>query len=159
MTVGGTVGDVIAGSVVEFVGLSANGDAITSRVEIDAAAGTYYGDWSLTQVTSIAQPAQSGTGATFTYGLAAFAGLGTFAQRLAAIQQIEIKSWKDRAVIIEMSPGDPSRAYDALEIQFAVTERLIPDLTLLDENADVRIQVPVAGSESNADLLVVAQFT
>ena len=157
--VAGTVGDVIAGTVVEFTGLGADGEERVSRVEIDAIAGDYFGDWSLTQVTSIAQPAQSGTGATFTYGLAAFAGLGTFAQRLAMVQRINITSWKDRAVVIEMSPGDPSRTYDALEIQFAVTERLIPDLNLLDENADVRIQVPIAGTTGNAEILTTAQFS
>jgi hypothetical protein len=47
VTVSGTAADVLADSIVTFTGTGADGTARVSRVTLAAAAGTYYGDWSL----------------------------------------------------------------------------------------------------------------
>lgn len=159
VTVGGMVASILAGSVVVFTGLGADGGARTSRVVLSAAAGVYYGDWALTRVTTVAVEAQAGALATLTFGLAAFTGLGSVAMVVAGLQQIKITAWKDRLLVIPMAEGAPARTYDAVEVMFAVTERLHFDLALFDDAEGVIVQIPAHDVEGNAEIFQEAQFT
>lgn len=159
VTVGGTVTDVVEGSVVAFTGLGADGGARTSRIVLSAAAGVYTGDWALTQVVEVGVEAQAGTGATLALGLAAFVGLGSVAMVVAGLQQIKITGWKDRTLVIPMAEGAPARTYDALEVMFAVVECLHPDLGLFDAAEGVIMQIPAQDVEGNAEIFQEAEFT
>lgn len=134
VTVSGTAADVLADSIVTFTGTGADGTARVSRVTLAAAAGTYYGDWSLSAVSAIDVPAQTGTGALFTFGLAAFTGLGSIPMVLAGLQEIEVRGWKDITFTLAME-GAPARTYEALEVTFDVVEELHPDTDALDNAA------------------------
>lgn len=134
VTVAGTAADVLADSVVTFTGTGADGTARASRVTLSAAAGTYYGDWTLAAVTSIDVAAQVGAGATFTFGLAAFTGLGSIPMVLAGLQSIAVRGWKDITFTLTME-GAPARTYEALEVTFDVVEELHPDTDALDNSA------------------------
>lgn len=157
VTIGGTVADILAGSVVTWTGLGSDATARTSRATLAAVAGVYYGDWALTQVDTIDVEAQTGGGATLTFGLGAFAGLGSIAMVLAGLQRIAIDAWKDRTIVIQMADGAPARTYNALEIMFKVTEKLTIDLDQFDDNA-ARVQVTQEGTVSNAEVYEEAQF-
>ena len=69
-----TVTGASCSGTVEFTGLGGDGAERVSRVDL-AGTGTFAGDWDLTQITSIYVPAQAGTAATLTFGLAPDADL------------------------------------------------------------------------------------
>jgi hypothetical protein len=142
VTVAGTAGAILAGSTVIVTGTGADDDATprTSVITLSAAAGTYEGDWNLSSVTSIDVPAQLGTGATLTFGLAPYVGRGTSILNATGLMDLEVASWSDKMIAIKMSSGVDPRTYDAVEIKLMTEERWIQDTSLLDDQGlDVTI--------------------
>lgn len=156
ITVSGTVAHVLAGSIVTVTGLGDDGAARTSSIVLSAAAGTYRGDWLLTRIDSIAVPGQVGTGASFTFGLDAFAGRGTSILNATGLQDIEVTSWTDKMVAIRMSGSLPTKTYDAIEIKLSTEERWTQDTSPLDDmspaNGDPGIDATITYSDGTGAL-------
>lgn len=141
-----TVTGVAGSGTVELTGIGADGLPRVSRVALSGT-GTFTGDFQLGQLTQIDVPAQSGTAATLTFGLAGFAGLGTNVLLIANLMKIEVASWTERTVVIRMGDTSPPREYDAIEIAFNVVERLVRDLSAY-ATSSAATQYPVTGGDN-----------
>lgn len=138
---------------VEFTGIGSDGQPRISRV-VMTGVGTFVGDFELSQVTQIDVPDQADTGATFTFGLNGFTGLGTNVLVLGNLLDIEVASWTERIWTLPMNDvSGANRSYDALEISFTVQERWTRDGTTivpLDPNDTLYAQFPTDGSDNSS---------
>lgn len=150
----------VAGSArtgtVLFTGIGADAEVRVSRVDITGPAGTYTGDFALTQITSIYVPAQLDTYATMSFGLAASTGLGTDVLVLGKFLSIEVSGWEETVLALQMGDQSPVRSYEGIKITFDVQERWERDTSALDATTAAP---QFTGSTNNTDVRETAFFT
>lgn len=154
VTITGSAG---SGTVV-FTGLGEDGAARTSRVDITGSGlGTFYGDWSLSQITQIDVPIQPNALGTQTFGLAGFVGLGSNVFVLGSFVTIEVSGWTEKVITIRMGNADP-RSYEGIEITFDVEERWIRDIAA-NGAADTSDTAQFTDSPDNAYIRETALYS
>ncbi len=139
-------------------GLGEDGTARTSRIEITGTGlGTFYGDWSLSQITQVDVHAQPDALGTQTFGLAGFVGVGSNVFVLGNFVTLDVDGWTEKVITIRMGDAPP-RSYEGIEITFQVIERWVRDIAA-NGAADTSDQAQFTNSPDNAYVRETALYT